>query len=193
VREPRTLAVAIGASSGALDALSAILPPLPADYPLPIFIVVHLPPEKDSFLASVLGAKCRMNVREAQDKEAIAPGTIYLAPPDYHLLVEQDGMLSLSGEEEVHFSRPSIDVLFETAADAYGSQLLGIVLTGANDDGAGGLRAVVDAGGAAIVQHPSLAFSSSMPQAALDACPEARSMNLDGIAAYLASIPGTQG
>jgi two-component system chemotaxis response regulator CheB len=181
-------AVVIGASSGALEALSVILPALPEQYPLPILIVVHLPPDKDSLLASILQAKCRMQVREAEDKEAIRPGTIYLAPPDYHLLVEKDFSLSLSSEEEVHFSRPSIDVLFETAADAYGGRLAGIVLTGANADGASGLATIAGSGGVAIVQQPELAFSSCMPQAALQACPSARAMSLDMIGTWLKSI-----
>jgi two-component system chemotaxis response regulator CheB len=189
VKAPELNAVVIGASAGALEALSAILPVLPAAYPLPILIVVHLPPDKDSLLATILQSKCSMNVREAEDKEPIRAGTVYVAPPDYHLLVEKDGTLSLSSEEEVHFSRPSIDVLFETAADAYGEQVVGIVLTGANADGADGLRAIAEAGGVAIVQQPELAFSSCMPQAALDACPSAQALSLDMIGTWLKSIP----
>ncbi|MES2604928.1 MAG: chemotaxis protein CheB [Pseudomonadota bacterium] len=181
-------AIVIGASAGALEALSAILPGLPAGYALPIFIVVHLPPDKDSLLAEILASKCKLQVHEAEDKEVIRPGTIYVAPPDYHLLIEHDGTLSLSSEEQVHFSRPSIDVLFETAADAYGDKLVGIVLTGANQDGADGLRAIAEAGGKAIVQQPSLAFSPFMPKAALDACPAAEAMSLDMIAAWLQSL-----
>jgi two-component system, chemotaxis family, protein-glutamate methylesterase/glutaminase len=181
-------AVVIGASAGALEALSAILPTLPKGYTLPILVVVHIPPDKDSLLAPILASKCKLKVQEAEDKQPIEPGTIYVAPPAYHLLVEKDRTLSLSNEEEVHFSRPSIDVLFETAADAYGSQLAGIVLTGANDDGAAGLRAIANAGGITVVQQPALAFSPMMPQAALHACPTARIMSLDAIATWLTSL-----
>lgn len=181
-------AVVIGASSGALDALSVILPGLPANYRLPIIIVVHLPPDKESLLAAIFSSRCKMQVLEAEDKDTLKPGTIYVAPPAYHVLVEKDQTLSLSNEEEIHYSRPSIDVLFETAADAYGSELVGIVLTGANDDGAAGLRAIAEAGGVAIVQQPSEAVSSLMPEAALAACPSANVLSLAMIATYLNSI-----
>jgi two-component system chemotaxis response regulator CheB len=124
-------------------------------------------------------------VKEAEDKEDIKPGTVYFAPPNYHLMVEDDKRLSLSNEELVHYSRPSIDVLFETAADAYEAKLVGIILTGANHDGAAGLKAIYDAGGVAIAQCPCKAYAAVMPQAALDVCPEARSMSLDEISAYL--------
>lgn len=180
-------AVVIGASAGAMEALSHILPSLPSSYALPILIVVHVPPQK-SMLAELFRAKCQVVVHEAEDKEKILAGHIYFAPPDYHLLVESDRRLSLSSEEPVLFSRPSIDVLFESAADAYGPRLTGIILTGASTDGAKGLRAVVDAGGAALVQQPDMAFASAMPQAALESCPNASSMSLDEIAHHLLHI-----
>ncbi|WP_406698003.1 chemotaxis protein CheB [Singulisphaera sp. Ch08] len=185
---PRIEAVVIGASAGAVDALSVILPALPRDYPLPLMVVVHLPADKKSIMVDLFRAKCRLDVREADDKEPIRGATAYFAPPDYHLLVEPDRRLSLSSEEPVHYCRPSIDVLFETAVDAYGAGLLGIILTGANDDGARGLRAVHAAGGTALVQRPDLAYASIMPQAALDACPEARSVSLEEIATYLQEV-----
>jgi two-component system, chemotaxis family, protein-glutamate methylesterase/glutaminase len=178
-------AVVIGASVGALEALSNLLPGLPADYRLPILIVVHLPPDKISLLAELLRARCAIRVREAEDKEPIEPGVAYFAPPDYHLLVEQDKRLSLSNDEPVLFSRPSIDVLFESAADAYGDGLIGVVLTGANSDGANGLRAVVEAGGVAVVQKPGSAHAAAMPQAAIAACPDARVLPVNEIAVYL--------
>jgi len=115
-------------------------------------------------------------------------GTVYFAPPDYHLLVETDKSLSLSSDEPVLFSRPSIDVLFESAADAYGFALIAIILTGANQDGAKGMHAVVEAGGIALVQSPDGAFASAMPEAAIATCPSARVMSLDAIAAYLQEI-----
>jgi len=127
-------------------------------------------------------------VREAEDKDPIVAGTIYFAPPDYHLLVEADRTFSLSCDAPVLFSRPSIDVLFESAADAYGPKLIGIVLTGANSDGARGLRAIIAEGGHGIVQTPQSAFASAMPEAALKMSATAKSMTLKAIAAYLEEI-----
>jgi two-component system, chemotaxis family, protein-glutamate methylesterase/glutaminase len=178
-------AIVIGASAGALEALSVILPPLPADYRLPVFVVVHVPPDKRSILAELFQAKCSIKVREAEDKEPIRGGTVYFAPPDYHLLVETDKSLSLSNDEPVLYSRPSLDVLFESAADAYGPSLIAVVLTGANQDGANGLRVVVEAGGTAIVQSPGEAYASAMPEAAIAKCPGARVLSLKEIAVYL--------
>jgi two-component system, chemotaxis family, protein-glutamate methylesterase/glutaminase len=181
-------AVVIGVSAGGLKALSAILPGLPRDYPLPVMICIHLPPGKKSIVAELFDEKCALDVHEAEDKEPIQPGTVYFAPPDYHLMVEPDRRLSLSSEEPVLFSRPSINVLFETAADAYGPGLLGIVLTGANNDGAQGLSTIMIAGGTAIIEDPADAYAAAMPQAAIDACPGARVMSLDDMATYLRSI-----
>jgi two-component system chemotaxis response regulator CheB len=178
-------AIVVGASAGALEALTELLAPLPASFRLPILVVVHLSPDRKSILAELLDAKCQLEVREADDKEPIEPGTIYLAPPDYHLLVEPDKRLSLSSEEPVHYSRPSIDVLFETAAEAFGPRMIGVILTGANDDGARGLKGIRDAGGITIVQRPELAHVATMPQAALTACPEARALSLDEITTFL--------
>lgn len=185
---PRARAIAMGASAGALEALSAVLPGLPDDFPTPIFVVVHLPAHHESLMAQLLREACRLPVREAEDKEPIEPGTIYLAPPDYHLLIEPDRRLSLSGEEPVLFSRPSIDVMFETAAEAYGPGLVGVVLTGANSDGARGLRAIRDAGGVGLVQRPDTALASAMPRAALASCPDAASLTLEEIAQYLRGL-----
>lgn len=181
-------AIVIGASAGAVEALTAILTPLPPEFRLPIIIVVHVPPDRRSAMAELFSAKCAVEVDEAEDKAAILAGKVYFAPPDYHLLVEADRTLSLSCDAPVLFSRPSIDVLFESAADAYGSKLLGIVLTGANGDGASGLKAIVDAGGQGIVQTPTSAFASAMPEAALGMSPSAKSMKLEEIAAYIAEI-----
>jgi two-component system chemotaxis response regulator CheB len=181
-------AVVIGASAGALEALSVILPSLPADYRLPVLVVVHVPPDKKSILAELFQAKCKVKVREAEDKEPICDGTVYFAPPDYHLLVETDQSLSLSNDEPVLYSRPSLDVLFESAADAYGPSLIAIVLTGANQDGAKGLRAVAEAGGITIVQSPEGAYAAAMPEAAIAECPSAKVMSLKEIAAYLQDV-----
>jgi two-component system chemotaxis response regulator CheB len=186
----QTEAVVIGASAGALEALSVILPALPGGFRLSLIVVVHVPPDKRSVLAELFQAKCRIPVREAEDKEPISAGTVYFAPSDYHLLVETEKSLSLSSDEPepVLFSRPSIDVLFESAADAYGSALIAIILTGANQDGAKGMKAVAEAGGVALVQNPDGAFASAMPEAAMQMCPGARVMSLDAIAAYLQEV-----
>lgn len=181
----RIEAIAIGASSGGVEALSVILPALPLGFPLPVFVVVHLPPDRDSVLVEVLQSKCQVKVKEAEDKETIQGGVVYFAPPDYHLLVEPDRRLSLSSEEPVLYSRPSIDVLFESAADAYGEGLVGIILTGANSDGARGLRTIADAGGAALVQTPEFSQAPPMPQAALRACPAAHALTLKQISDFL--------
>jgi len=160
-------AIVMGGSSGALEALSTLLPALPADCAIPVAIVVHLPPARPSHLAEVLRAHTVLPVREAEDKEPLAAGTVYVAPPNYHLLIERSKTFALSADAAVLFSRPAIDVLFESAADAYGDQLAGIVLTGASADGARGLSAVKRRGGLAIVQSPDGAAAPEMPRAAL--------------------------
>lgn len=187
---PACKAVVIGASAGALEALSAILPVLPSGFPVPILVVVHLPPDRDSLLASLLDEKCALTVKEAEDKEILEAGTVYIAPPDYHMHVERDGSISLSADELVLFSRPSIDVLFESAADIYGADLAGVILTGANHDGANGLKAIADKGGVAIVQNPATAHVPIMPQSAINACPRALSLNSGDIALYLKKVTG---
>jgi len=177
-------AVVIGASAGGVDALSQLLPRLPSDF-APVMVVIHLPPHKNSVLTGLFAEKCRMRVVEAEDKAAIEAGEICFAPPDYHLLVETDHSLSLSSEAPVWFSRPSIDVLFETAADAYGPALTGVILTGANEDGAQGLRAVLDHGGRGFIQLPDSAYARLMPETATRLCPEAEQLTIDQIAERL--------
>lgn len=184
---PSTLgrAVVIGGSAGALEALSQILPALPADFPLPLFIVVHLPAHSESLLTQVLQNKSLLKVSEAEDKAPILPGTATFAPPDYHLLIESGGYFSLSADEPEMFSRPSIDVLFESASDVYGPDLIGVILSGANNDGSRGLRAVADAGGTTLVQDPQTAYARAMPTDALRSCPEALALSAEQIAQYL--------
>ncbi|OYW83188.1 MAG: chemotaxis protein CheB [Asticcacaulis sp. 32-58-5] len=174
-------AVVIGASAGGLKALSAILPHLPADYPLPVMVVIHVPPHRRSLIAPLFEDKCTLTVEEAEDKTPLDRGGIFFAPPDYHLLVERSFELSLSADEPVLFSRPSIDVLFESASDAYGDGLIGVILTGANNDGAAGLKAVMGYGGKGLIQTPATAFARAMPEAAIDACPSALILDLDDI------------
>lgn len=190
---PTTIkAVAIGASAGAVQALQVILPRLSVGYPLPVLVVVHVPPDRSNVLLPLFQAKCRIAVKEAEDKEPMVGGVIYFAPSDYHLLVEADSALALSDDEPVNYSRPSIDVLLQSAADAYGPALVGVILTGANNDGAAGLKAVTDAGGVAIVEDPAQAYASAMPDAALNAASTARVMSLDAIASYLSSLGTTR-
>lgn len=185
---PQAAAVMIGASAGAVEALSAILPDLPRTFPRAIIVVVHVPPDRKSVLADIFDAKCLMPAIEPEDKEPIRPGTIYFAPPDYHVLIERGETIALSNEELVLFSRPSIDVTFESASEVWGAALVGIILSGANQDGARGLKAIADAGGTVIVQEPVSAYATAMPEAAIRMCPEARILPLDGIAAYLQGI-----
>lgn len=180
--------IVIGASVGALSVLGTILPALPGSYPFAVVIVVHLPQDKKSLLASLFVNRCALPVKEAEDKEPMKAGTIYFAPPGYHLLIEPDFTLSLSSDEPVLYSRPSIDVLFESAADACGDSVVGVILTGANSDGARGLRTVVNAGGRAYVQLPESAEGQAMPLSALEICPEARSLSPEGIALELKCI-----
>lgn len=181
-------AVVIGASAGAIEALGVILPALPASYPLPVLVVVHVPTDSRTHLADIFASRCKIPVKEAEDKEPALGGVVYFAPAGYHLLVEPDFTLSLSSDEPVLYSRPSIDVLFESAADAYGDGLTGVVLTGANSDGARGLRAIHQSGGTALVQNPDTASGSLMPISALAACPLASSLTLEEIADRLNNL-----
>jgi two-component system chemotaxis response regulator CheB len=183
-------AVVMGASAGAVEALSQILPGLTADFPLPILIVVHLPPDTNNILSDLFSAKCKIEVKEAEDKEAIRPAVAYFAPPNYHLLVESEGLLSLSSDEPEMFSRPAINVLFESAADVFGSGLVGIILTGASNDGAHGLKVIGEAGGLALVQESTTAAAPAMPHAAREACPTAQVLKLEEILDVLRGLSG---
>jgi len=165
----RIEAVVIGASAGGFEAMLAVLKGLPSTYPMPLVAVLHLPDHHDSRLAELFDYRLELRVREARDKETIEPGVLYFAPSSYHLLVETDHSFSLSCEDRVNYARPSIDVLFETAADAWGKSLAGILLTGANYDGAAGLAGMRVAGALTIVQDPATAEVPTMPEAALRA------------------------
>jgi two-component system, chemotaxis family, protein-glutamate methylesterase/glutaminase len=184
----RVDAIVMGASAGGVEALMSLLPVLSASFDLPIFIVLHLPRGRPSILADIFARKCRLPVCEAQDKELVRPGTVYFAPPDYHLLIDEGPQLSLSADELVHHSRPSIDVLFDSAVDVYGPRLLGIVLTGANEDGAEGLAAIHDAGGITIIQQPESAQVKQMVISALNRNPTTQVLDLPGIAALLGTL-----
>ena len=164
---PRIEAIVIGASAGGVEALLTLFRPLQQGFGLPIIVVLHIPDERRSQLAEVFARRVAMPVLEAADKLDIQPGTLYFAAPGYHLSVEQDRSLSLSLEARLHHSRPSIDFLFESAADAYGDKLAAVLLTGANHDGARGLALVKQHGGLTVVQDPAEAQVSTMPAAAL--------------------------
>lgn len=160
-------AIVIGGSSGAIDALNVLVPCLPASLRAAVIVLLHLPRDRRSLLVDIFRERCALTVREAEDQQTIRPGYLYFAPPDYHLLVDRGPRLALSIDAPVMFSRPSIDVLFESAADCYGERLVGVLLSGANEDGAQGLAAIRGAGGYTIVQTPDSAAMPTMPEAAL--------------------------
>ncbi len=181
-------AVVIGASAGGVEALSRILPGLRERSRVACMIVLHLPRSRPSLLAEVLAARCALPVVEAQDKAPITPGMVYVAPPDYHLLIDEGPSLALSVDDPIQFSRPSIDVLFESAADAYAERLLGIVMSGASEDGAKGLAAVAAAGGATVVQDPEEAAAPTLPLGALRLSPGAHVLRVDQIRELLGHV-----
>ncbi|WP_394559954.1 chemotaxis protein CheB [Aquipseudomonas alcaligenes] len=166
-RRPAPQVLLIGASAGGVEALLRLLAPLSADYRLPVVCLLHVPDSRDSLLADLLARRLQLPVKEAEDKEGLRAGTVYVAPAGYHLSIERDRSFSLSREEPRHFSRPSIDVLFESAADAYDEHLAAALLTGANEDGAAGLLAVQRGGGLTLLQDPADAQVPTMPEAAL--------------------------
>ncbi len=184
--------VAIGASWGGLHAVEQVLASLPSDFGAAVVIAQHRRADSDvDRLAKLLGAHCALVVRDAEDKQSLQPGTVLVAPADYHLLVER-GTVALSVDAPEHYSRPSIDVLLATAADAYAERAAGVVLTGANADGADGLARIARRGGPAIVQDPDTALRREMPDAALAATPEARVMALEEIGPLLCSLAGVR-
>lgn len=159
----------IGGSAGSLEVLLHVLPQLRPNLSFPVIIVLHRKSSSDSVLIDLFAGKTELTVVEAEDKERLTAGCIYLAPADYHLLVEKDNTVSLDFSEKVNFSRPSIDVTFETAAEAYGSNLATILLSGASSDGTNGLKLVKSLGGLTIVQSPSSAEVAYMPEQAITA------------------------
>jgi len=191
-------AIVLGASAGGVDALLAILCALPSSFMLPMAAVVHIPCDKPSLLVEVLGARARIVVREACDKDRLLPGLV-IAPPDYHLLLDVDGgglhlaraqdvHLALSNDALVNYSRPAIDVLFQSAAEVFGSRVAGIVLTGANDDGARGLSAIKERGGPCAVQSPDEASARRMPEAAVASAQPQFVAPLNGIIQWIIAL-----
>lgn len=179
--------VIIGASWGGLHAVGEILSALPEDFPVPVLIVQHRGEDGRDLLADLLDRRGPLPVVEVEDKSAITPGCIRVAPRGYHVLVER-GHFALSTEAQVHYSRPSIDVALESAADAYGAGVIAVILTGANDDGAEGLAEVRRRGGMAIVQDPGTAERSAMPAAAALAADPQMVAPLEEIAALLTGL-----
>jgi two-component system chemotaxis response regulator CheB len=176
--------VCIGASYGGLSALQTVLPELASDFPLPVVVVQHRKRDGDDGLCEYLRKRSRLPLIEPNDKEKVEPGHVYLAPRDYHLLIEKS-IFALSTESPVGFARPSIDVTFSSAADVYMDRVVGVILTGANADGARGLARIKSLGGLALVQDPQSAESRAMPEAAIAATSVDRVLPLTEIAPFL--------
>jgi two-component system, chemotaxis family, protein-glutamate methylesterase/glutaminase len=180
--------IVIGTSLGGLNALSAIFDALPVTIGVPIAVVQHRSAAANSPLAELLARRSALSIVDAEDKMALEPGTVYLAPPDYHLLIEERGVLALSTDPPVRSARPSIDVLFESAAQVYGRGVVGVVLTGASIDGTDGLSAIRARGGQTVIENPDTAECRTMPASALTTCPNAVVLPLPRLAAYLAAL-----
>lgn len=181
--------IVLGASAGGVAAINSLLGLLPERFPIPLATVLHLPANARVDMRMVFGRHTSQKVVEIEDKMRIEPGHIYFAPPAYHTLVESDGTFALSQDDPVNFSRPSIDVFFESAADAYGTSLVGVILTGANGDGAKGMRAIQQTGGRTVVQHPNDAEVGTMPQEALKLIHPDHTLALPEIAKLLCDLP----
>jgi two-component system chemotaxis response regulator CheB len=182
----------IGGSAGGARALAAILAALPESFRMPVAVALHRGKESGDTLVHFLQRSTRLTVKEAQDKDALSCGCLYLAPPDYHLLVERD-CVALSTEGPVLWARPSVDVLFESAADAWGERAVGVILSGASSDGALGLLRIKQRGGLALVQDPGEAESSAMPEAAMRTVRVDRVLPLAGIAGFLGRLRDASG
>ncbi|XOF32847.1 MAG: chemotaxis protein CheB [Candidatus Electrothrix sp. YB6] len=182
-------AVVVGASAGGIEVFTAILAQLPAQFSLPIILVQHLRKDQEDSLIRLYGSRSLLDVQEAEEKEKIIPGRVYVAPPDYHLLIERDETFSLSADDKVNYSRPSIDVLFESAADVYGPALVGVLLTGANHDGACGLQRIREHGGLIVVQDPATARFPEMPATALARTEVDHVLAPENLGKFLAGLP----
>ncbi|HWI40384.1 MAG TPA: chemotaxis protein CheB [Verrucomicrobiae bacterium] len=182
--------VVIGGSAGGIRAVSAIVSSLPAGFPVPVVVALHQRGGEPPYWPEYLARHSELRVVEAEDKMELAGGTVYCAPADYHLMVEEGGTLALSVDDKVNFARPSIDVLFLSAAEAFGGRTAGVVLTGANEDGAAGLAEIAARGGLALVQDPRTAEWPAMPAAALRRVPRAVVADLHGLARDLVRFCG---
>jgi len=181
-------AIVIGVSSGGMSAMKVVFSLLPKDFNTPIIIVQHINARSDSQWIKLLNNESNLHIKEADEKEAIVAGNIYIAPPNYHLLIEKDKTFSLTIDERVNYARPSIDVLFESAAEAYKNKLIGIVLTGSNNDGTNGIKRIKEYGGLAIVQDPNTAESAYMPKSAIAAIEPDYILPLENIVELLIKI-----
>jgi len=181
-------AIVVGTSFGGLEALQIILPKFDKGFPLPVIVVLHIGDHNNDVFIRHLNSICTLNVKEAESNEPIAPGFIYFAPPNYHLLVEDNYTFTLSAEKKHNFSRPSIDILFESAAWVYTKNLIGVILSGANSDGANGLKTIKDLGGTTIVQNPCSAIAPAMPRAALKTANPDHRLKLEKIAGKLIEL-----
>jgi two-component system chemotaxis response regulator CheB len=181
-------AIAIGVSAGGLKALTGLFSGLSSKFPLPIIVTQHLHPSEESSLVGLLRREIHLNVKEADDKEELRPGCIYIAPPNYHLLIERNRTISLSSDDKVNYSRPSIDVMFESAALAWHSQLIGIILTGASSDGSAGIETIKKMGGMTIAEDPLSAEFPVMPQFAINTGAIDKILSLEKINKFLISL-----
>ncbi len=181
-------AIIIGGSAGSLDVLLKVFPSLSITITFPVIIVLHRKPGADSLLTEILSSKTKLIVKEVEEKEAIQPGVIYLAPSDYHLLVENNRTFSLDGSEKINYSRPSIDVTFQSAAEVYKENLVCLLLSGGNSDGAEGLRFVKKYGGHTLIQNPGSAVVSYMPAYAEGNLAIDRVMEVEEIGPYINSL-----
>jgi len=160
-------ALIIGGSAGSLDVLLEIFPALKSDIRFPIILVVHRKPSNESLLTDLLKSRTSMDVGEANEKEFLTPGKVFIVPADYHMLIEEDRSISLDYSEKVNYSRPSIDVTFQSAAEVFKEKLVCILLSGSNSDGVEGLKCVNSFGGRAVIQNPGTAIMPYMPQQAV--------------------------
>jgi two-component system, chemotaxis family, protein-glutamate methylesterase/glutaminase len=181
-------AIVIGVSSGGMNAMKVMFSLLPKDFNIPVIIVQHIGAHSDSYWIKLLNDRSNLPIKEADEKEKIEHGKVYIAPPNYHLLIEKDRTFSLTVDERVNYSRPSIDVLFESAAEAYADKLIGIVLTGSNNDGTKGIKRIKECGGLAIIQNPETAESAFMPKSAIAAITPDYILSLEGIAELLITL-----
>lgn len=181
-------AIVIGASFGGMEAIKKVITGLPADFKIPIAVVLHIGNNNIDTYMSLLEKHSHYKVKEAEEKEPLKEQTVYFAPPNYHLLFEEDFTLSLSTDEKVNFSRPAIDVLFETAAWSAKNHLIGVLLTGSNNDGAEGLKTIKNNGGTTIVENPETAFAKMMPETAVKICTPDYILDLQDIAAKIIEV-----
>jgi len=181
-------AIVIGTSSGGMNALKFLFSALPIDFSIPIIIVQHISPRSDNQWIKLLNINSKLYLKEADEKEKIEHGKVYIAPPNYHLMIERNKTFSLTIDERVNYSRPSIDVLFESAAEAYKNKLIGVILTGSNNDGTNGIKRIQECGGLIIAQDPETAESSYMPASAIATNQPDYILSLEEITALLIKL-----